>query len=47
MQRYELRGERERRRWPANDNVDFIKRIVIHTKSGLLHVQAIEYLDEF
>lgn len=34
-------------RWPANDNVSPIKRIVIHNQSGLLHVQAIEYLDEF
>lgn len=36
-------------RWPANDNnVNVIKRIAFHNESGgLLHVQAIEYLDEF
>lgn len=30
------------RRWPANDNVSSIKRIVIRHESGLLHVQVIE-----
>lgn len=37
-----FRARLDGRRWPANDNVNSIKRIVIRHESGLLHVQAIE-----